>query len=122
MTWRLSASRLACALATGSLAEIGEVAVSSVEEGFEAASPAALRFAALALDDGVDDALSPGPHAASDSSNIKIGMARHNMSKLLLRSHAMKMADASVLMLRESFVKRLRETRLPVAYCRFEIY
>ncbi|WP_087049996.1 hypothetical protein [Caballeronia ptereochthonis] len=120
MIWRLSASRLACALATGSLTGIGDVAVSLVKEGFEDASSAALRFAALAFDEDVEDELSPGPQAASDSSSVTIRMERHNMSGFLLRSQTMKKADASLLMLCESFVKRLREMRLWGAFCQFQ--
>ncbi|WP_143328188.1 hypothetical protein [Caballeronia pedi] len=38
------------------------------------------------------------------------------MSEFLWRTHAMKNADVSVLMLRESFVKRLREMRVIEAF------
>ncbi|WP_213229272.1 hypothetical protein [Caballeronia sp. NK8] len=105
MTWRLSASRLACALATGSLANTGN-----------AASVAALSDAAFAFGDGMGVALSPGPQAESDSNNAEIRTERHSMSGFLWRTHAMMNADASVLMLRESFVKRLREMRVTGAF------
>ncbi|WP_250515557.1 hypothetical protein [Caballeronia sp. INDeC2] len=74
-------------------------------------SSAVLSEAAFALDVELEDAASSGPHAQSASSSAAIRRERHGMSGLLLRSHAMKKADASVLMLRESFVKRLREVR-----------